>query len=38
MLDSEDKDIWAMAHYVRSLIDLYKDKPARATLMAELRQ
>ena len=38
MLDSEDKDIWAMAHYVRWLIDNYKDTPERKAFMAELRQ
>ena len=33
-----DEDIWAMAHYVRDLIDKYKNKPAeRARFMAGLR-
>jgi mono/diheme cytochrome c family protein len=32
-----DEEIWAMAHYVRSLVDEYKDKPARAAFMAGLR-
>ena len=36
--DPTERDIWAMAHYVRHLIDTYKDKPARAALMAELRR
>ncbi|MHC5212203.1 MAG: c-type cytochrome [Planctomycetota bacterium] len=32
-----DEDIWAIAHYVRHLVDTYKDKPARAAFMAGLR-
>jgi mono/diheme cytochrome c family protein len=34
----EDDDIWAMAHYVRNLVETYKNKPAeRARFMAGLR-
>ena len=32
-----DEDIWAIAHYVRWLVDTYKDKPERAAFMAGLR-
>jgi mono/diheme cytochrome c family protein len=33
-----DEEIWAIAHYVRSLVDAYKDKPAeRAAFMAGVR-
>ncbi|MHC4846033.1 MAG: c-type cytochrome, partial [Planctomycetota bacterium] len=32
-----DKDIWAVAYYVRSIVDDYKDKPGRAAFMAGLR-
>jgi mono/diheme cytochrome c family protein len=34
----DDKDIWAIAHYVRHLIDTWKDKPGRAAFMASLRK
>jgi len=34
----EERDLWGMAHYVRHLIEEYKDTPARAALMAELRR
>jgi mono/diheme cytochrome c family protein len=33
-----DEDIWAIAHYVRHLADTYKDKPARAAFIADLRR
>jgi cytochrome c553 len=34
----EEREIWAIAHYVRSLVDDYKDKPAkRAAFMSEVR-
>lgn len=32
-----DKEIWAVAYYVRSLVDKYKDKPERAAFMAGVR-
>jgi mono/diheme cytochrome c family protein len=32
-----EDEIWAIAHYVRSLVDRYKDQPARAAFIAELR-
>ncbi len=33
-----DEEIWAIAHYVRSLVDAFKDKPAeRAAFMAGVR-
>jgi mono/diheme cytochrome c family protein len=32
-----DEEIWAIAHYVRSLVDRYKDKPERAAFIASLR-
>ncbi|MGQ0553315.1 MAG: c-type cytochrome [Planctomycetota bacterium] len=32
-----DEEIWAISHYVRSLVDTYKDQPARAAYMAGLR-
>ena len=32
-----DEEIWAISHYVRSLVDTYKDKPGRAAFMASLR-
>jgi mono/diheme cytochrome c family protein len=32
-----DKDIWAVAYYVRSIVDDDKDKPGRAAFMAGLR-
>jgi mono/diheme cytochrome c family protein len=32
-----DKDIWAVAYYVRDIVDTYKDKPGRAAFMAGLR-
>jgi mono/diheme cytochrome c family protein len=32
-----DEELWAIAHYVRSLVEVYKDKPARAAFMAGLR-
>ena len=33
-----DEDIWAIAHYVRHLVDSYKDQPARAAFMAGIRR
>jgi hypothetical protein len=33
-----DEDIWAIAHYVRWLTETYKDQPARAAYMADLRK
>ncbi|HTE05374.1 MAG TPA: cytochrome c [Planctomycetota bacterium] len=33
-----DKDLWAIAHYVRHLTDTWKDKPGRAAFMAGLRK
>lgn len=32
-----DEEIWALAHYVRWLIDTYKDRPEREAFMAGLR-
>jgi mono/diheme cytochrome c family protein len=32
-----DEEIWAISHYVRSLVDTYKDQPGRAAFMATLR-
>ena len=32
-----DEEIWAISHYVRSLVDTYKDQPGRAAFMASLR-
>src|SRR5882672_3880569 len=32
-----DDQIWAIAHYVRHLVDSYKDKPERAAFMAGVR-
>ena len=32
-----DEEIWALAHYVRWLVDTYKDRPEREAFMAGLR-
>jgi mono/diheme cytochrome c family protein len=32
-----DDEIWAIAHYVRHLVDTYKDKPERAAFIAGVR-
>lgn len=33
-----DEEIWALSHYVRHLIDTYKDQPGRDAFMAGLRK
>ena len=32
-----DEEIWALAHYIRHLIDTYKDRPEREAFMAGVR-